>query len=64
MYAIIETGGKQYKVEKDDLVQVEKLDAKAKDEIIFSNVLLAVEGEKVKVGFPFKGSKGYCRETA
>ena len=58
MYAIIETGGKQYKVEKDDLVQVEKLDGKAKDEIIFSNVLLAVEGEKVKVGFPYvKGAK-------
>ena len=53
MYAIIETGGKQYKVEKDDVVQVEKLDGKAKDEIIFSNVLLTVEGEKVKVGFPY-----------
>ena len=53
MYAIIETGGKQYKVEKDDVVQVEKLDGKAKDEIVFSNVLLTVEGEKVKVGFPY-----------
>ena len=58
MYAIIETGGKQYKVEKDDVVQVEKLDGKVKEEIVFSNVLLAVEGEKVKVGFPcLKGAK-------
>ena len=58
MYAIIETGGKQYKVEKDDLVQVEKLDGKVKDEIIFSNVLLTVEEEKVRVGFPYlEGAK-------
>ena len=58
MYAIIETGGKQYKVKKDDGIQVEKLDAKVKEEVIFSNVLLAVEGEKVKVGFPYlKGAK-------
>ena len=58
MYAIIETGGKQYKVEKDDVLQVEKLDGKVKDEIIFDNVLLVAEGEKAKVGFPYlKGAK-------
>ena len=52
MYAIIQTGGKQYKVEKGDVLRVEKLDAKADDKYSFDEVLL-VGGRSVKVGNPF-----------
>lgn len=51
MYAIISTGGKQYKVEEGDVLRVEKLDAKADDKLTFDEVLL-VGGKDVKVGNP------------
>ena len=51
MYAIIETGGKQYKVEKDDILAVEKLSAKGGDKVQFNSVLLT-GGKEVKVGDP------------
>lgn len=51
MYAIISTGGKQYKVEEGDVLRVEKLDAKADDKFTFDEVLL-VGGKDVKVGNP------------
>ena len=52
MYAIIETGGKQYKVSEGDVVFIEKLDAEENAEITFDKVLLAGEGDAVKVGTP------------
>lgn len=52
MYAVIETGGKQYKVSEGDVVFIEKLDAEAGSEIKFEKVLIAGEGEAVKVGTP------------
>lgn len=51
MYAIIETGGKQYRVQKDDVLAVEKLSAKGGDKIQFNSVLLT-GGKSVKVGDP------------
>ena len=51
MYAIIRTGGKQYRVAKDDVIAVEKLDGEAGDAITFQEVLL-VGGETVTVGQP------------
>ena len=51
MYAIIETGGKQYKVQKDDVLAVEKLSAKGGDKVQFNSVLLT-GGNEVKVGDP------------
>ena len=51
MYAIIETGGKQYKVQKNDILAVEKLSAKGGDKVQFNTVLLT-GGEQVKVGDP------------
>ena len=51
MYAIIETGGKQYKVQKDDVLAVEKLSANGGDKVQFNSVLLT-GGSKVKVGDP------------
>lgn len=53
MYAIIETGGKQYKVEKDSVVDVEKLDKKKAAALTFMNVLLVADGDTIKVGQPY-----------
>lgn len=52
MYAIIKTGGKQYKVAKGDSVYVEKLDAEAGKEVTFDQVILVADGSKVKIGNP------------
>ncbi|AST92730.1 50S ribosomal protein L21 [Sutcliffiella cohnii] len=51
MYAIIETGGKQIKVEEGQVVYIEKLDAVEGDTVTFDKVLF-VGGENVKVGSP------------
>ena len=52
MYAIMETGGKQYKVEKGNKIKVEKLDAEVGAELEF-DVLMTVAGKTVKVGKPY-----------
>ena len=52
MYAIIVTGGKQYKVEAGQAIYVEKLDAQAGDKVTFDKVVF-VGGDDVKVGKPF-----------
>ena len=52
MYAIIETGGKQYKVSEGDIIKVEKLDAKAGDNFTFDKVLVVANGDDVKFGNP------------
>ena len=51
MYAIIATGGKQYKVSEGDTVRVEKLGVEANEKVTFDQVLL-VSGDDVKVGNP------------
>lgn len=51
MYAIIETGGKQVKVEAGQVIYIEKLDAEAGETVTFDKVLF-VGGESVKVGSP------------
>ena len=54
MYAVIETGGKQYRVSEGDVVYLEKLDVNADDEITFDKVLLvSPENGKSKVGVPY-----------
>ena len=57
MYAIIETGGKQYKVQKDDILAVEKLSAKGGDKVQFNSVLLT-GGNEIKVGDPLVKDAG------
>ena len=52
MYAVIKSGGKQYKVEKGDKLKVEKLDTEAGNNIDISDVLMVVDGDNVKVGTP------------
>ncbi len=57
MYAIIKCGGKQYKVQEGDYLNVDRLDAQPKDEIEIDKIL-AVKGEELKVGTPFvEGAK-------
>ncbi len=57
MFAIIETGGKQLKVEAGQSYYVEKLDLEDGQEVVFDKVLL-IDGDKVKVGAPYvKGAK-------
>ncbi len=53
MYAIIETGGKQYKVEAGDVVFVEKLDAAEESEITFDKVIALAADDGIKVGAPY-----------
>ena len=52
MYAVMVTGGKQYKVSEGDVLFVEKLDAEEGASVTFDNVLMTGDGENVKVGAP------------
>jgi large subunit ribosomal protein L21 len=55
MFAVIKTGGKQYRVAKDDVIVVEKLDGKAGGKVTFKDVLLAGDGKGVKLGKDLSG---------
>ena len=52
MFAIIETGGKQYKVNEGDVLFIEKLNAEAEEVVKFDQVLAVLDGENSKVGTP------------
>ncbi|RUU59270.1 50S ribosomal protein L21 [Mesorhizobium sp. M2C.T.Ca.TU.002.02.1.1] len=53
MFAVIKTGGKQYRVAANDLLKIEKLEAKVGDIVEIGNVLAHGEGENVTFGAPF-----------
>lgn len=53
MYAIVETGGKQYPVEEGRYIDVELLDAEKDSKIVFDKVVMIVNGKKSKVGQPY-----------
>jgi len=53
MFAIIETGGKQYKVEVGQVVEIEKLDLDEGKKVVFDKVLLVGDDKETKVGTPF-----------
>jgi large subunit ribosomal protein L21 len=53
MYAVIKTGGKQYRVAANDKILIEKLDGEAGDQISFTNVLMVTNDGAVDVGAPF-----------
>jgi large subunit ribosomal protein L21 len=59
MYAIIQTGSKQYKVKEGDIIEVERFDlGRSKKEVTFDDVLLGVDKDEVSLGQPFvKGAK-------
>ena len=52
MYAVIQTGGKQYRVEQGDTLRVEKLDAPAGTKMSFDTLLFADDGGNVRIGTP------------
>ena len=52
MYAVIRTGGKQYRVSAGQSVRVEKLDAETGAEVVLSDVLLIGQGDDVTIGAP------------
>ena len=52
MYAIMETGGKQYKVSEGDVIFIEKLEAAEGETVTFDKVLVVADGDKVNVGAP------------
>lgn len=56
MYAVIATGGKQYKVTTGEVVNVEKLDAEVGAKVSFDHVLMIADGENVKIGTPYLDS--------
>lgn len=74
MYAIIETGGKQYKVQEGDVIRVEKLNVAAGETVTFDKVLAVSKDDALTVGSPLvdganvtasvveegKGKKNYC----
>ncbi|MBS5887494.1 MAG: 50S ribosomal protein L21 [Negativicoccus massiliensis] len=53
MYAIIQTGGKQYRVEEGKVITVEKLAQAADEAIEFADVLSVVDGDNIQFGAPF-----------
>lgn len=53
MYAIIETGGKQYKVNTGDVLFIEKLDAAENDAVVFGDVVALHNDKDLKVGAPY-----------
>jgi large subunit ribosomal protein L21 len=53
MFAVVKTGGKQYRVAKGDVIRVEKLDAKDGDKVSLDEVLMVGEAGKPKIGAPF-----------
>lgn len=58
MYVIVETGGKQYKAEKGEVLIIEKLDGEAGAAVELDSVVMVCDGDKVKLGSPFvKGAK-------
>ncbi len=52
MYAVISSGGKQYKVEQGEIVRVEKLSGEIGAPVSFDKVLMISDGEKVQIGTP------------
>lgn len=60
MYAIVESGGKQYRVSEGEAVEVEKLPLAEGEEVVFENVLMLKDADTLKVGNPFLDG---CRVT-
>lgn len=52
MYAVIKTGGKQYRVEEGDLLRIEKLEVGTGETLEFDEVLLVADGDNITVGQP------------
>jgi large subunit ribosomal protein L21 len=61
-FAVIETGGKQYRVAPGSKIRVEKLDAESGGDFTFGKVLLRADGDRVEIGTPYiSGAKVEAR---
>ena len=63
MFAVVKTGGKQYKVAAGDVIQVEKLPGAEKAKVELGEVLMLCDGAKVTVGAPFVGGAKVAAEV-
>ncbi|MCW8933143.1 MAG: 50S ribosomal protein L21 [Gammaproteobacteria bacterium] len=62
MYAVVKTGGKQYKVTEGEYLKVEKLEGAEGDSIEIDQVLMIADGDKLKIGSPMlDGGKVTCK---
>lgn len=52
MYAVIASGGKQYKVQEGEILRIEKIDGEVGSEVAFDEVLMLSDGDAVKIGQP------------
>ena len=52
MYALVKTGGKQYRVSKDDIILVERVSAEEGEQIILSDIVMLGDGDKIIIGTP------------
>ena len=64
MYAVIATGGKQYRVEKDGVLRIEKLEAEPGSTVSFDQVLMVADGDKVTLGKPLLSGLSVLAPTA
>jgi large subunit ribosomal protein L21 len=62
-YAVIQTGGKQYRVAEGDVIDVEKLDVEAGADATFDQVLLVSNGESVSIGAPLVSGAAVTAEV-
>ena len=61
MYAVIESGGKQHRVQEGETLKLEKIDLASGETVSFDKVLMVGEGESVKIGAPYVDG---CKVTA
>jgi large subunit ribosomal protein L21 len=52
MYAVIASGGKQYRVEKDEVLRIEKISGEVGDQVSFDKVLMFADADKISIGRP------------
>ena len=64
MYAVIKTGGKQYRVAADQKIEIEKLAGEAGDQVQFTDVLMVANGDTVDIGAPFVSGATVVGEIA
>jgi large subunit ribosomal protein L21 len=57
MLAVIETGGKQYKISPGQKIKIESIEASADGKVIFDKVLLLADEEKIEIGTPYLNNK-------
>jgi large subunit ribosomal protein L21 len=62
MFAVIKTGGKQYRVAAGDVITVEKVSGGAGDKITFGDVLMVADGDKLTYGAPLVGGASVAGE--